>query len=375
MKLLLLTFVFVSFKIHGNDMWTPNMDFAEIVKKAREGSPYYQGLLGIFLRSGEAGSKVDISISKQWSEVAYKQSHPFGAYNLANIFMLDGNFEEATQYYQDAALLLQRKASGGDPIAMYCMGEIDFQVIPTNIPKALNWFRKSAELNYSQAQATLGALYLKGLPGLLPRNTKLGIDLLAKAVRAKSLTARFNLGMAYLNGDGVVKNPAKAVQWLEVAERQNFAEAQYTLGVLLLEGEEGVKKNTIEGLRYLKKASSQSHQLALHYLEKYYGDSSKVSESSVVQNISSNDVEMLERAKKAYTGVGSSQDYEKAFALFYPLAKAGNSEACRFVGLMKFTGKGTEKNIKEAKQWLSVAAQKGDETASEMLEKYKFLFR
>ena len=118
------------------------------------------------------------------------------------------------------------------------MGEIDFQVIPTNIPKALNWFRKSAELNYSQAQATLGALYLKGLPGLLPRNTKLGIDLLAKAVRAKSLTARFNLGMAYLNGDGVVKNPAKAVQWLEVAERQNFAEAQYTLGVLLLEGEE-----------------------------------------------------------------------------------------------------------------------------------------
>ena len=365
----------MSFKIHGNDMWTPNMDFAEIVKKAREGSPYYQGLLGIFLRSGEAGSKVDISLSKQWSEVAYKQSHPFGAYNLANIFMLDGNFEEATQYYQDAALRLQRKASGGDPIAMYCMGEIDFQVIPTNIPKALNWFRKSAELNYSQAQATLGALYLKGLPGLLPRNTKLGIDLLAKAVRAKSLTARFNLGMAYLNGDGVVKNPAKAVQWLEVAERQNFAEAQYTLGVLLLEGEEGVKKNTIEGLRYLKKASSQSHQLALHYLEKYYGDSSKVSESSIVQNISSNDVEMLERAKKAYTGVSSSQDYEKAFALFYPLAKAGNSEACRFVGLMKFTGKGTEKNIKEAKQWLSVAAQKGDETASEMLEKYKFLFR
>ena len=109
----------MSFKIHGNDMWTPNMDFAEIVKKAREGSPYYQGLLGIFLRSGEAGSKVDISLSKQWSEVAYKQSHPFGAYNLANIFMLDGNFEEATQYYQDAALRLQRKAS--EEIQLQCI--------------------------------------------------------------------------------------------------------------------------------------------------------------------------------------------------------------------------------------------------------------
>ena len=57
---------------------------------------------------------------------------------------------------------------------------------------------------------------------------------MAKAVRAKSLTARFNLGMAYLNGDGVPKNPAKAVQWLKVAERQNFAEAQYTIGFFYL---------------------------------------------------------------------------------------------------------------------------------------------
>ena len=66
--------------------------------------------------------------------------------------------------------------------------------------------------------------------------------MLAEAVRAKSLTARFNLGMAYLNGDGVPKNPAKAIQWLKVAESQNFAEAQYTIGILLLEGDDGVEK-------------------------------------------------------------------------------------------------------------------------------------
>ena len=65
----------------------------------------------------------------------------FGSYNLANIAMLDGDFAKATQYYQDAALLLQRRASGGDPVAMYCMGEIDFQVIPTNVPRALEWFQ------------------------------------------------------------------------------------------------------------------------------------------------------------------------------------------------------------------------------------------
>ena len=46
---------------------------------------------------------------------------------------------------------------------MYCMGEIDFQVIPTNVRRALT-FKKSAEIGYPPAQATIGTLYLKGLP-------------------------------------------------------------------------------------------------------------------------------------------------------------------------------------------------------------------
>ena len=180
------------------EKWSPSLNYTEVIEKAKGGSAYFQGLLGIYLRSGEAGSTVSIELSKQWSEVAYKNAHPFGSYNLANIAMLEGDFSKATTYYQDAALLLQRKASGGDAVAMYCMGEIDFQVIPTNLPKALDWFKKSSALDYPQAQATLGALYLKGLPGLLPKDSKLGIEMLAKAVRAKSLTARYNLGMAYL---------------------------------------------------------------------------------------------------------------------------------------------------------------------------------
>ena len=76
-----------------------------------------------------------------------------------------------------------------------------------------------------------------------------------------------------------------------------------------------------------------------------------------------------------YTGVGSEQDYELAFRIFLSLAKSGNPEAARFVGIMKFSGKGTAKSISDARQWLSVAAQKGDKIATEFLEKYKSLFR
>ncbi len=376
-----MKFLFLSFSIifvtlgYAEKRWNPSLGYNEIVDEAKGGSPYFQGLLGIYLRAGEAGSIVNIDVSKQWSNVSYQKNHPFGSYNLANLAMLDGNFAKATQYYQDAALLLQRQASSGDAVAMYCMGEIDFQVRPTNIPRALKWFKQSADANYPQAQATLGALYLKGLPGLLPKNTKLGIEMLAKAVRAKSLTARFNLGMAYLSGDGVPKDPSKAVQWLKVAESQNFSEAQYTLGVLLLEGQESVEKNTMEGLRFLRKAAAQNHQLARRYLEKRDGKLTGLNNKNTSPPSSPNDKIMIERAKKLYTGVGSSKDYEGAYKIFWPLANSGNAEAARYVGLMKFSGKGTKKSLQEAKQWLSVAAQKGDELSGQILKKYETLFK
>jgi len=373
--LFLLVPCFLTLHSKEFEKWSHLLTFGQVIEKAKSGSPYFQGLLGICLRSGEYGSAVDIGLSKQWSELANKNSHPFGSYNLANIAMLDGDFAKATQYYQDAALLLQRRASGGDPVAMYCMGEIDFQVIPTNVPRALEWFQKSAEAGYPQAQATLGALYLKGLPGLLSKNTKLGIEMLSKAVRAKSLTARFNLGMAYLSGDGVPRDSMKAVQWLKVAENQNFSEAQYTLGVLFIEGQEGIEKNTIEGLRYLNKAAEQQHQLAREYIRKRQGDE-KTSGSlgTVVRSNVSSDKDLLTRAKSLYTGIGTEKDYERSYKLFLPLAEGGNAEAARYVGLMKFSGKGTNKSIDDARQWLSVAAQKGDRVAQNLLDKYKAIF-
>ncbi len=374
-------FLYLSSASWAKDIWDSSLSYGQVVAKAKDGSPYHMGLLGIYLRSGEAGCSVNVDASRQWSEAALKKGHPFGSYNLANLAMLKGDFSEATRLYQDAALLLQRRASDGDAVAMYCMGEIDFQVLPTNVPRALDLFQKSADAGYPQAQATIGALYLKGLPGLLDRNPEKGVDLLSKAVRAKSLTARFNLGMAYYNGDGVPQDPSKAAQWLQVAEKQNFVEAQYVLGMLLAEGEEGLPKNLSQGVRLLNKADKQGHKLARAYLEKMDLKPGTIS-NKVLQTTTSNfsnmtsseDEKILHEARKYYTGIGRPKNYEKAYSMLLPLAKGGYPEAARLVGLMKLSGKGTEKNPKDAKQWLSVAAQKGDGVARRMLEQYKSLF-
>jgi len=375
----LLIGILIYHNCFSEEVWKPSLTYEQVVLKAKEGSPYYMGLLGIFLRSGEAGCSVNLSAAEQWSKAALNKGHPFGSYNLANLAMLKGDFAEATRLYQDAALLLQRRASEGDPVAMYCMGEIDFQVLPTNVSRALDLFQKSADAGYPQAQATIGALYLKGLPGILDRDPDKGVSLLSEAVRAKSLTARFNLGMAYFNGDGVSQDSVKSAQWLQVAEKQNFAEAQYVLGRLLSEGDEKLPKNLSQGVHFLKKAAAQNHKLAKSYLEKLGNQATDHTielrtTGDPLARPSMGDHERIQLARKYYTGIGKNKDYEKAFELLLPLAKGGYPEAARMVGLMKLSGKGTPKSPQEAKQWLSVAAQKGDVSAQKMLKQYSSLF-
>ena len=199
----------------------------------------------------------------------------------------------------------------------------------------------------------LGALYLKGLPGLLKQDSSKGIELLSKAVRAKSLTARFNLGMAYYNGDGVEKNVYKASQWLRLAVQQNFPKHSKQLGLLLIDGGDGVPKNTTEGLNLLEAAAKQDHQWAKEYLNKEEkGPNSKNSEKefnykkeSNFLEKSLNDDEVLNKARKFYTGVGVEQDYDKAYEMFFSLVQGGNPEAARFIGLMNLSGKGVQKKI------------------------------
>ena len=52
---------------------------------------------------------------------------------------------------------------------MYCMGEIDFQVIPTNVVRALGLFKRSAQAATPQAQATIGALISRACLGFWKR--------------------------------------------------------------------------------------------------------------------------------------------------------------------------------------------------------------
>ena len=82
--------------------------------------------------------------------------------------------------------------------------------------------------------------------------------------------AQCNLGLAYLNGEGVTTDKAEAVTWCRKAAEQGYAKAQYNLGWCYANGE-GVAKNISEAVKWYRKAAEQGDenaQKALNSLEK-----------------------------------------------------------------------------------------------------------
>jgi hypothetical protein len=76
-----------------------------------------------------------------------------------------------------------------------------------------------------------------------------------KAAAQGELAAQFSLGICYLIGRGVDKNPAEAVKWWHKAADQGEVAAQRQLGVHYEFGE-GVAKDEVEAYAYYNLAAT-----------------------------------------------------------------------------------------------------------------------
>ena len=88
----------------------------------------------------------------------------------------------------------------------------------------MNWYRKAADQGYADAQ--------------------------------------HNLGVMYLNGDGVPKDSAEAVKWFRKAAEQGLADSQYNLGGLYANGN-GVPRDEIEGLAWFNIAAASGYEISI----------------------------------------------------------------------------------------------------------------
>lgn len=71
--------------------------------------------------------------------------------------------------------------------------------------------------------------------------------------------AQYNLGSLYEHGNGVPKDPSKAIEYFTKSADQGDAAAQYSLGMFYLKGE-GVPKDLPKAKKYFQQACSNKNQ-------------------------------------------------------------------------------------------------------------------
>ena len=95
-----------------------------------------------------------------------------------------------------------------------------------------------------------------------------------KAAQENFAPAQYNLGIMYQNGQGVNKDVNKAISYYMMASDQKYANAQVQLGNLHYFGEE-VPKNVERALSFYKSACNNGHQEACKMINHIEGDNNK----------------------------------------------------------------------------------------------------
>lgn len=144
-----------------------------------------------------------------------------------------------------------------DAAAMTLLGEIYSQglgVVPD--PKAAaQWYEKAADLGDHHAMATLGLMAIEGAG--VERNPSRGKALLEQATAKGNALAAYNLALLLLSSGRPV-DAAHAAMLIRQAADAEIPDAQHALGVLYLHGR-GIDKNPEEAAKWFLRAADNGN--------------------------------------------------------------------------------------------------------------------
>jgi TPR repeat protein len=192
----------------------------------------------------------------------------------------------------------------------------------------------------------------------------------AKAEKGDS-EAQLNLYSRYASGNGVAKDPGKAVKWLRKAAEQGLARAQCLLGLNYANGD-GVKPDKVEGARWLRRAAEQGLAEAQFDLGMCYANGDGVPRNAVTavdwyrkaadQGLPDAEGEL---GNCYLEGNGVPKDIPEGIKWTRRAATQGFAQAQNTLGLCYTKGTGVPKDYVQAYKWFNLATAKGDERADD----------
>jgi uncharacterized protein len=169
-----------------------------------------------------------------------------------------------------AVLSLQYAAEHGHGFALWKLGRMyaDGDGVNRDDVRAFEYFQKFADSHADDNPATpraryvanafvaLGHYYLEGIPNsaVSPSPERARRMFAHAASYFGDPEAQFRLASLHLDGNGVTRDPKRAVPWLVLASNKGHYKAQAMLGRILFNGEHGIRQRAA-GLMWMTVAS------------------------------------------------------------------------------------------------------------------------
>jgi len=360
--------------------------------------------LGVQHEMGRGGP-VDLDAARRWYEAAAGQGNAMAMSNLANLLLRPHEpsgsdcrdarnwLEKATQagyakayaglgYYYESGRC--QMAQAGKARALYLQGaERGSSDAMWYLARQLRGGRDNKAEDPAQARSWLERCRLKDIDcaemlARMQANGEGAAPDLAAAERTLGPWLEKNHAVAQsLLGELLdhAGEPARALPWLQLAARQNMAEAQARLGWLTLNGLGGAERNVPAANALISQALKAGNTLAngIAMRRSCAGlTEAKLTQSclQVLRLLASlgSEAEAQVRLGKAYQlGLAGSGKAEEAFRLFRSSAISGNAEGQTRLALAFYEGYGTEPDATKAASWARKAAEQGNAEAQSVL--------
>lgn len=157
------------------------------------------------------------------------------------------------------------EANPHEPRLRYQLGRAYYQL--KNYPEAVRHYRIAADAGYGHALSDLGLAYVQGL-GVV-RNERTAFELFNKAALAGDASGMQNIGSMYGNGFFVKRDQSKALEWYEKSIEAGNAGALGAAGVVYFNGDGGPPDYKVAA-QYFQQAADLGDGYSLKFLAIMY---------------------------------------------------------------------------------------------------------
>ena len=286
------------------------------------------------------GVEKDLSQAFLWYQRSSSQGQPYAAYYIAQMYRygeyVTKDNDTAQRYYQQALsafLKIESDDMANDDL-FYKLGQMFKLGLGTDsdVTKAIEYFRRSAEMNNKNGLFEYGKALLIGEH--IPQDADSAVKLLEKAVKLKNSNAKRFLALEYISGEHLEQDFEKGIALLTECADSGDVIASYRLGKIYLQGEI-MPQNLDKAEKYLLLATDTEY--AQYALAKLYLQEEKY-------------------------------DIQKAVNYFENCADKNHWASYQLGRIYLFGAAGLTKDKEKAIEWFTKSTNDGNEYAQDLLE-------